>query len=132
MADEEHSPRIVVVGPCAAGKTTLVKYLRPHGFNIRSCAQEHSYVPRLWREFSRADILVFLDACLQTILRRLGRGQEAPINLEAEQRRLGDARSHCDLYLRTDGLTALQVAEIVEAFLVGRGLPGSVGSEHDS
>ena len=59
--DPVHSPQIVVVGPCAAGKTTLVSNLRPVGYNIKSCVQEHSLTPQLWKKFSRADILIFLD-----------------------------------------------------------------------
>jgi dephospho-CoA kinase len=37
--------RIGVVGPCAAGKTTLVAALKNRGYEVHHIAQEHSYVP---------------------------------------------------------------------------------------
>ena len=114
---DESPPRIVVVGPCAAGKTTLVNQLRPKGYNIRSCAQEHSYVPQLWRTFSRADVLIYLDADPITIARRQQRSDPTRLHLDAQRQRLSHARSHCDLYVPTDDLTRQEVADVVEAFL---------------
>lgn len=118
--DDERRPRLVVVGPCAAGKTTLVGNLRPKGYNIRLCTQEHSFVPDLWQRFSQADVLIFLDAELLTIARRQGRGDWTQAWLDEQRRRLAHARAHCDLYLPTDDLTREQVAERVELFLQGR------------
>ena len=119
---DEPSPRIVVVGPCAAGKTTLVNQLRAKGYNIRSCAQEHSYVAQLWRQFSRAEVLIYLDADSATIARRQQRSDQTPLRLDAQRRRLSHARTHCDLYVPTDDLTRQQVVNVVEAFLAQRGL----------
>ncbi|HEX5503007.1 MAG TPA: hypothetical protein VFW96_10315, partial [Thermomicrobiales bacterium] len=48
-ADARAGPRVVVVGPCAAGKTTLVARLRARGHDAAVCAQEHSGVPYLWQ-----------------------------------------------------------------------------------
>lgn len=118
MHDKDQcGPRVVVVGPCAAGKTTLVSNLRRLGYNIHSCAQEHSGVPRLWKERCRADVLVHLDAELETIAQRQNRTDWTTKRLDAQRRRLVDAREHCDLYLRTDALTREQVAAAVETFL---------------
>ena len=123
MGDEEESePRIVVVGPCAAGKTTLVNNLRPRGYDVRSCAQEHSHAPRMWQKFSQAEVLIFLDAGLSTIAQRQKRTDWTQTRLDAQRQRLTHARAHCDLYLRTDDLTRGQVAATVEAFLRGRGI----------
>jgi hypothetical protein len=123
MDDEgERGPRIVVVGPCAAGKTTLVGNLRPRGYNVRSCLQEHSFAPRLWEEFSRAEVLIFLDAELPTISRRQNRSDWTQSRLDAQRHRLAHAREHCDLYLKTDDLTREQVADAVVAFLCARGI----------
>jgi guanylate kinase len=36
---------VIVVGPCAAGKSSLVARLRAAGVRARSVSQEHSYVP---------------------------------------------------------------------------------------
>jgi deoxyadenosine/deoxycytidine kinase len=113
-------PRIVVVGPCAAGKSTLVANLRPKGYDIRSCVQEHSYMPDLWKRFSKADVLIYLDAQLPTIARRQQRGDWTQERLDVQRGRLAHARDHCDLYLATDSLTSGEVAECVEGFLRGR------------
>ena len=121
MSDEDgHCPLVVVVGPCAAGKTTLVSNLRPKGYRIKACVQEHSFTPDLWKRFSRAEILVFLDARLHTIARRQSRSDWTSARLDAQRQRLAHARAHCDLYLPTDELTREEVASAVEAFLQER------------
>lgn len=109
-------PRIVVVGPDAAGKSTLVQRLRLLGYNARSCAQDHSYVVDMWRRMSLPDFLVFLDARLETIARRraIDWGQE---RLDQQQNQLAHARAHCDLYLPTDELTPSEVLERVRSAL---------------
>lgn len=122
-------PQIVVVGPCAAGKSTLVANLRPKGYRIRVCGQEHSFVPDLWKRFSRADILIFLDAELPTIAQRQGRTDWTAERLAEQRQRLEHARAHCDLYLPTDALTREQVAAQVEAFLNGLGITPEVNDE---
>jgi cytidylate kinase len=123
MSDEPAPAlRIVVVGPCAAGKTTLVDNLRPRGFDIRSCVQEHSGLPDLWRRFSRADVLIYLDATLPTIARRQQRSDWTQDRLDTQRERLALARAHCDFYLLTDDLTREEVAQRVGAFLMRRGI----------
>ena len=107
--------RIAVVGPCASGKTELVQALRARGYNARQRVQEHSYVPTMWQRISRPDVLIYLDAELSTIVRRRSAWDE---RLLAEQRRrLSHARTHCDLYLRTDTLSREAVAQAVLSFL---------------
>lgn len=107
--------RIAVVGPCASGKTELVKALRARGYNARQCTQEHSYVPTMWKRITRPDVLIYLDAEFSTIVQR--RGPWDRRILRAQQERLNHARVHCDLYLRTDTLSRAEVAQIVLAFL---------------
>ncbi len=125
---EKSGPRIVVVGPDAAGKSTLVARLTALGYNARSCAQDHSYVPDMWRRLSQPAFLVFLDATLETIARRrvIHWGQE---RLDALQVRLAHARAHCDLYLPTDDLTPGQVAEHVCAALSAVGIEPEEGKD---
>lgn len=121
---EEQGPRVVVVGPDAAGKSVLVERLESLGYNARSCSQEHSYVPDMWRRLSRPGFMIFLDARLETIARRrvIDWGQE---RLEVLQARLVHARAHCDLYLPTDDLTPSEVVERVRAALSTAGIePG--------
>jgi hypothetical protein len=132
MDDKDQcGPRIVVVGPCAAGKTTLVGNLRCLGYNIHSCAQEHSGVPELWKRRCRADVLVHLDAELETIGQRQNRTDWTAARLDAQRQRLADARQHCDLYVRTDELTREQVAATVDAFLRKHGVTPNEGSDGD-
>ena len=45
---------MVIVGPDAAGKSTLVARLTALGYNARCCAQDHSYVPDMWHGLSAA------------------------------------------------------------------------------
>lgn len=92
-------PRVVVVGPCAAGKSTLAKALCRLGYDAYVCAQEHSVIRSLWRH-RNPDIVVFLDVDLATV--RLRRGQEWPEAIFVEQmRRLSEARSAADLVIDT-------------------------------
>jgi len=119
MADE--GPRVVIVGPDAAGKSELAARLRTLGYNAHACAQEHSYVPDMWRRLARPDFLVYLDARLETIARRraIDWGQE---RLDALNARLAHARAHCDLYLPTDNLTLPEVVDRVQAALAAAGI----------
>jgi len=108
-------PRIVIVGVCSSGKTTLEEGLRRLGYDAHACVQEHSYVPDMWRT-GRPDVLIYLDASLETIRKR--GEKEIDENSLAEQRaRLAHARQHCHLYLNTDRLTAAQVLRRVRRFL---------------
>lgn len=116
---ETARPRIVIVGPCAAGKTTLVARLQELGFDAHACAQEHSGVPYLW-QLSAPDLLIFLDVNLATTSAR--RGCDWPANLHAaQQQRLAHARAHADLYLDSSSLTPDEVARLVDEFVNARG-----------
>ena len=104
------SLHIVVVGPCASGKTTLVRGLWAHGFaGARVVAQEHSGVPDLWKMRGQPQVLIYLDARLATIATRQRRADWTPEYLSEQVRRLQSAWAACDLYLPTDDLTPDQV-----------------------
>jgi cytidylate kinase len=109
-------PLIAVVGPCAAGKSSLVKGLKARGYNARCVAQDHSYVPDMWQRITNPDLLIYLDAEWNTIARRR-RISWTERYLNDERHRLCHARQHCDLYLRTDDLTAEEVLQRVLTFL---------------
>lgn len=112
------SPDVLVVGVCSSGKSTLVRKLREAGYNARACAQEHSYVPRLWQR-TEPRALVYLDASLGTV--RVRRRANWPQQMLDEQhRRLSHAREHCDLYIPTDALSTDDVASQVIAYLAKR------------
>jgi hypothetical protein len=110
--------RIKVVGPCASGKSVLAAGLRELGFEASSAAQDHSYVPDMWQRLNPPDILIYLDLTLETSRHRgrtsAGWNQEY---LDEQHHRLRHARTHCDLYLPTDGLTEREVLSKVLGFL---------------
>lgn len=110
--------RIKVVGPCASGKSTLAVGLRRRGYDAVSAAQDHSFVPDMWRRLNPPDLLIYLDVSLETAQRRgrAGHGWDQGY-LDEQHRRLRHARAHCDLYLPTDGLNKDEVLERVMAFL---------------
>lgn len=111
-------PRVVIVGPCAAGKTTLVGRLQARGHDVHACAQEHSGVPYLW-QLSEPDLLLFLDASRAAIGARRGYDWPASLN-DAQQTRLAHARAHADLYLDGSDLTLDEVVDQIERFIIAR------------
>ncbi|HEU5328858.1 MAG TPA: hypothetical protein VFU78_12245 [Thermomicrobiales bacterium] len=118
-------PRVTIVGPCAAGKTTLVTRLQAHGYDAHAVAQEHSGVPYLW-QLSEPDLLVFLDVDLATTAARRQREWPAALH-DTQQSRLAHARAHADLYLDSSALTPDAVAERVAGFI--QEVARSVGSK---
>ncbi|MBI4494127.1 MAG: hypothetical protein HY690_15170 [Chloroflexi bacterium] len=99
--------KIAIVGPCASGTSTLAARLRARGYDARALAQEHSYVPDMWR-MAQPDALIYLDAGLETVRKRrpVTYGEEV---LVEQRRRLEHARRHCTLYVSTDDLTPEEV-----------------------
>ena len=107
---DQRGARVVIVGVCASGKTTLADGLVRLGFNARSCAQEHSYVHDFWRLRCRADVLIYLEASLPVIRRRRGQNYY-PITIIRERERLAHAHAHSDIVIETDDLTIQQVLD---------------------
>jgi len=106
-------PLIGVVGPCAAGKSTLIAILRSRGIAVRHIAQEHSYVQAMWQRLTNPDLLVFLDVSYaETLKRRRLNWNES--EYEEQQRRLGHARAHADIYIFTDHLTPEEISARLE------------------
>ena len=110
--------RIIVVGVCAAGKTSLVEKLQAQGWDADTAAQEHSDVPTLFKHTS-PDIVIYLDASLEAIRKRrdIDWGEDL---LERERVRLAAARAACDLYIQTDRFKEDQVYRRVRRFLEKR------------
>jgi ATPase subunit of ABC transporter with duplicated ATPase domains len=108
--------RIGVVGPCAAGKSTLITALKKRGYNVRHIAQEHSYVKDMWQRLTNPDILIYLDVSYPTsCLRRNMDWTEK--EYQTEVKRLAHAREHADFYLDTDGMEIHEVYDAVINFL---------------
>lgn len=105
-----------VVGACGAGKSSLVAGLQARGIRVRHIAQEHSYVPDMWKRLTHPDKLIFLEVSYEnTILRRKLDWTEAEY---AEQmRRLRHARQNADLVIDTNPVTVSQVLETAMAFI---------------
>jgi deoxyadenosine/deoxycytidine kinase len=116
LKSPRQTARILVVGPCGSGKTTLTNSSRAIGIHIVQVAQEHSYVPDLWQRGEPPDVLIFLDAGFETCTRRK-RFRWLERDYLEQQRRLAHARAHCDLYVATDDLTPTEVRDHVAAFL---------------
>ena len=107
--------RVVVVGPCASGKSTLVQRLRALGFDAVACGQEHSEIAALWRR-GDPDVLIALDLDLATLRRR--RGADWPERIYADQRRrLATARAAADIVIDAGALSADQVVAATVAVL---------------
>ena len=119
MNDEADLQRhIVIVGPCASGKSTLRAGLQARGFTqVRVVAQEHSGVRDLWKLRGYPEVLIYLDARAETANARQGRSDWTPAAHADQRYRLRDARLACDLYLPTDDLSPDDVLDYVVAFL---------------
>jgi hypothetical protein len=108
---------IGVVGPCAAGKTTLVSSLRQAGFEVRHIAQEHSYVADMWKRLTNPDILVYLHVSYPLTLIR--RNMDWTEREYAEQlHRLRHARQFADFYVDTDSISSQEVFNLVLQFII--------------
>ncbi len=115
MASEANERAVLligVVGPCAAGKTTLVANLTRLGIRSKHIAQEHSYVPDMWKRLTDPNILVYLDVSYDTSMARR-RLSWTEAEFQAQVLRLENARRHADLIVTTDLLTPQQVLDRV-------------------
>ncbi len=117
-------PKIGIVGPCAAGKSTLASALSERGYQAKQIVQEHSYVPQMWRIVGKPDFLIYLDASFATCNQRK-KLDWTQTEYELELARLADAREYCDYYLQTDGLDGAQVLERALNELRNHGLASS-------
>lgn len=110
--------RVVVVGPCASGKTTLVTTLRAHGYDATVSAQEHSAIPRLWQR-TDPDVLIALVADIDAVRERRDESWPGWLH-DAQEERLADAQDAADLVIDTSELGADEVAEQAIRFLAAR------------
>ncbi|MBA3534013.1 MAG: hypothetical protein H0T73_19000 [Ardenticatenales bacterium] len=116
-------PRVAFVGPCGAGKSTIVLRLRELGWDARMPAQEHSGVPDMWRKLLKPDFLIALDAPNEVLRkRRPGIGLSDAV-LDEERRRLAHALAHADFTLDTSVLSAEEVVREVVGWLEARKKP---------
>lgn len=102
---------VAVVGVCASGKTILASGLRAAGYLARQVSQEHSYVPAMWQRVARPDVLIYLDAQLETIRERRNDPEWPGWIRDLQIERLCHARAHCHLYIETDQLSPQEVLD---------------------
>lgn len=103
--------RIVVVGPCASGKTTLMNHLRDLGFDAKVCGQEHSAIQHLWKRL-QPDLLVALDVDLGTLRERRHPAWSERL-YQTQQQRLQSAFRSADLSIDSTSASAERVVETV-------------------
>ncbi len=130
MAADHSGTRIVVVGTCASGKSTLVAALRETGIDAYACAQEHSEIPDLW-DHQDPDFVVYLDVDLDTVRRRR-RSPNWPDRIYAAQvSRLRRAREVADIVIDTRVTGVAESVAIVRQILGQRLLPGRAVDDVD-
>ena len=105
-----------VVGPCAAGKTTLITGLKRCGVLCRHIAQEHSYVANMWKRLTNPDVLVYLDVTYPLTIQRRNLNWTI-LEYHEQLHRLRHARENADLVISTDDITPEEVLQIVLNFL---------------
>jgi cytidylate kinase len=110
MEPPSNHPLIGVVGPCGSGKSTLIAGLERHGYACRHIAQEHSYVPSMWKVISKPDILIFLHASFPVSTARRKLNWQVK-DYEEQFRRLSHAHEHAHITIDTDDLTPEQVLQ---------------------
>lgn len=116
MTTDDGQLRVVIIGPCASGKSTLKRALTMHGYDAVIAAQEHSAVPQLWQR-ANPDVLIGLQADLETVrLRRRDPRWSGDI-WRVQQDRLRPAFAEADLVTDTSGQSVERVVDTVLEFL---------------
>jgi GTPase SAR1 family protein len=109
------SRKVVVVGPCAAGKSTLVTALRALGYDAHVSGQEHSGIATLWQH-SEPDVLIALDVDIAAVRDRRGGSWPEWLH-DLQVRRLAAASQAAHLNIDTTMLSTQAVIARVVAYL---------------
>jgi hypothetical protein len=109
------SRKIVVVGPCAAGKSTLVTALRELGYDAHVSGQEHSEIAMLWQH-SQPDVLIALGVDMSAVRDRRGGSWPEWLH-DLQVRRLAAASRAANLAIDTTELSPQSVVDRVVAYL---------------
>lgn len=107
--------RIVVIGPCASGKTSLTASLQRLGYDALACGQEHSEIADLWKH-QQPDVVIGLRIGLDTLRQR--RSSDWPEALYHRQMaRLECGFRNADLVIDSDRFGQDEVANQVVTWL---------------
>ena len=109
------SRRVVVVGPGAAGKSTLVTALRALGYDAHVSGQEHSEIATLWQR-SEPDVLIALDVDISAVRARRGDGWQEWLH-DLQVQRLAAASRAANFAIDTTPLSPQSVVDRVVAYL---------------
>lgn len=104
--------RIVVVGPCASGKSSTVTALRAAGLDAVACAQEHSEVAQLWLR-SEPSCLLYLDIGLSAIRQRRDAPSWSKAVYVEQRRRLADARRNATWIVDSASTSVQDIVRLV-------------------
>lgn len=115
LSSRGFGPRIIVVGHCASGKTTITQRLQALGLNARATGQEHSAIPDLWRR-SNPDVLIALWVDLGTIRERRGASWSEAIYL-AQRERLAPAYAAANLIFNATRMNPDEIEARIVAWL---------------
>jgi len=109
-----------IVRACGTGKSELVARLKDRGYNVRHIAQEHSYAPKMWKQISNPDTLIYLHVSYPlTIERKAFKWTEK--EFQEQLHRLRDAREHADIHIDTDKLKPDEIYNLILDKIEGSG-----------
>lgn len=109
--------KVVIVGPCASGKSTLVRNLRARGVDAHVSGQEHSEIRNLWQR-QQPDVVIGLILDLDTLRERRGATWSQAL-YDTQQRRLEQAYAVAEIVLHTGELGEEEVVERVMMLISG-------------
>lgn len=116
---EEGDLRIVVVGNCCSGKTTLVEQLQQLGYQAINCPQEHTTNRQLWQKH-RPHLVIGLKCSLVVAKQRrnISWGEK---RLQKQRQILSHAYDHADAIIDTDHLSIKEMTtravDVINAYL---------------
>lgn len=109
------SRRIVVIGPCASGKTSLTTRLQQLGYDAMACGQEHSEITELWKH-QQPDVLIGLRIELDTLRQRRSEAWSEDIYAR-QMTRLESGYQNAHLLIDCDAVDQQAVVDLVVGWL---------------
>lgn len=108
--------RVVVIGPCASGKTSLTTRLQRLGYDAHACGQEHSDIPTLWQH-QQPDLVIGLSITLDTLRARRRSDSWSGQIFSRQMERLRCGFDHADLMIDCNDIDQQTVLDSVLAWM---------------